>query len=406
MLQNPSTITVDNLTATIRGALLAHPTLTNFVVTGELRELKKHTSGHVYFTLLGENSRVSCAIFKGYASRILLWPKEGEQVAVKGKLDLYAPRGEYKVIGEAMIPIGVGAKARLRAALGKKLETEGLFDPRVKRPLPNFPARVAVITSPTGAALQDVLKLHALRFPKTELIIVPSLMQGSDAKEPILKAFRAVTRLSSLDAVMFVRGGGSRDDLDIFDDEEVVRAVRSCPVPVITGLGHEVDRTFSDDAADFASPTPSGAAERLFPDKEEIKKYLLSRRNTMDNTVKQKIYLLKNTLLGLNNACREAILHRQLAKKKMYLELLGERSLNAVKRKLNEKKLLLQNYAKRLESSSPLKILGRGYTLTEKDGHVVLSVTELSKGDTLQITYSDGQVEARVEDTRKSIKNL
>ena len=225
MLKNPSTITVDNLTATIRGALLAHPTLTNFVVTGELRELKKHTSGHVYFTLLGENSRVSCAIFKGYASRILLWPKEGEQVAVKGKLDLYAPRGEYKVIGEAMIPIGVGAKARLRAALGKKLEAEGLFDPRVKRPLPNFPARVAVITSPTGAALQDVLKLHALRFPKTELIIVPSLMQGSDAKEPILKAFRAVARLSSLDAVMFVDDDVEIEEMDMQSAEDDANTV-------------------------------------------------------------------------------------------------------------------------------------------------------------------------------------
>ncbi|MDO4218927.1 MAG: exodeoxyribonuclease VII large subunit [Synergistaceae bacterium] len=400
MLNKPNTITVDNLTATIRGALLAHPTLTNFVVTGELRELKKHSSGHVYFTLLGENSRVSCAIFKGYASRILLWPKEGEQVAVKGKLDLYAPRGEYKVIGEVMIPIGLGAKSRLRAALGKKLEAEGLFDPRVKRSLPSWPNRVAVITSPTGAALQDVLKLHSLRFPKAELIIVPSLMQGLDAKEPILKAFRAVAHLPLLDAVMFVRGGGSRDDLDIFDEEEVVRAVRSCPVPVITGLGHEIDRTFCDDAADFASPTPSGAAERLFPDREEIKKYLLSRQNTMENTMKQRIFLLKNTLISLNTACREAILHRQLAKKKMYLALIGERSLNAVKRKLSEKKLILQNYAKRLESSSPLKILSRGYAITEKDGHAIASVTDLAKGDVLQITYSDGQAKAKVEEIK------
>ena len=398
MLSKPSTLTVDNLTATIRSALVTNPTLANFVVTGELRELKKHTSGHVYFTLLGENSRVSCAIFKGYASRILVFPKEGEQVAVKGRLDLYAPRGEYKVIGEAMIPIGLGAKARLRAALGKKLEAEGLFDPRNKRPLPRYPKKVALITSPTGAALQDVLKLHSLRFPQTELVIVPSLMQGADAVEPIIRAFRAVSLIPMLDAVMFVRGGGSRDDLDVFDTEEVVRAVRSCPVPVITGLGHEIDRTFSDDAADFASPTPSGAAERLFPNRVEIKKHLLSLRTAMETNARQGVTLLRNNLIAMRDACHEAILHRQLAKKKMHLELIHTRCTNALKGKINTHKLLLQNYAKRLEASSPLKILSKGYALTQKEDRLITSVEQLSVGDMLHITYADGKAKAKVED--------
>ena len=398
MLSKPSTLTVDNLTATIRSALVTNPTLANFVVTGELRELKKHTSGHVYFTLLGENSRVSCAIFKGYASRILVFPKEGEQVAVKGRVDLYAPRGEYKVIGEAMIPIGLGAKARLRAALGKKLQAEGLFDPRNKRPLPRYPKKVAVITSPTGAALQDVLKLHSLRFPQTELVIVPSLMQGADAVEPIIRAFRAVSLIPMLDAVMFVRGGGSRDDLDVFDTEEVVRAVRSCPVPVITGLGHEIDRTFSDDAADFASPTPSGAAERLFPNRVEIKKHLLSLRTAMETNARQGVTLLRNNLIAMRDACHEAILHRQLAKKKMHLELIHTRCTNALKGKISTHKLLLQNYAKRLEASSPLKILSKGYALTQKEDRLVTSVAQLSAGDTLHITYNDGKAKAKVEE--------
>ena len=252
-------VTVDEMTASVREALFREPSLQNLSVRGELLGFKLHTSGHAYFTLLGANSRVACVLFRSYANSVLVWPKDGDEVLVRGKIDVYGARGSYQIYATTLLPLGAGAKARAKEALRLRLEQEGIFDSRLKRPLPRYPERVAVITSPTGAALQDILKLHSLRFPCAELIVIPSLMQGLGAPEEIVRAFELARRIRGLSCVMLARGGGNRDDLDIFDNESVVRAIRLSPVPVITGLGHQIDSTLADMAADAAAPTPSGA---------------------------------------------------------------------------------------------------------------------------------------------------
>lgn len=257
-------VTVDEMTASVREALFREPSLQNLSVRGELLGFKLHTSGHAYFTLLGANSRVACVLFRSYANSVLVWPKDGDEVLVRGKIDVYGARGSYQIYATTLLPLGAGAKARAKEALRLRLEQEGIFDPRLKRPLPRYPERVAVITSPTGAALQDILKLHSLRFPCAELIVIPSLMQGLGAPEEIVRAFELARRIRGLSCVMLARGGGNRDDLDIFDNESVVRAIRLSPVPVITGLGHQIDSTLADMAADAALPRRPGRRSGFF----------------------------------------------------------------------------------------------------------------------------------------------
>ena len=204
------------MTASVKEALFREPSLQNLSVRGELLGFKLHTSGHAYFTLLGENSRVSCVLFRSYASSVLVWPKDGDEVLVRGKVDVYGARGSYQIYAVSLLPLGAGAKARAKEALRMKLEREGIFDLRLKRPLPRYPERVAVITSPTGAALQDVLKLHALRYPCAEIVVIPSLMQGVGAPEEITSAFERARRIRGLSCLMLVRGGGHRARVNVF----------------------------------------------------------------------------------------------------------------------------------------------------------------------------------------------
>ena len=223
MITNNKIITVDEMTASVKEALFREPSLQNLSVRGELLGFKLHTSGHAYFTLLGENSRVSCVLFRSYASSVLVWPKDGDEVLVRGKVDVYGARGSYQIYAVSLLPLGAGAKARAKEALRMKLEREGIFDPRLKRPLPRYPERVAVITSPTSAALQDVLKLHALRYPCAEIVVIPSLMQGVGAPEEITSAFERARRIRGLSCLMLVRGGGNRGNDLTGDDAALLR---------------------------------------------------------------------------------------------------------------------------------------------------------------------------------------
>ncbi len=261
--EKDAVFTVDEVTNKIREAIYASGELQNISVKGELLGCKKHSSGHASFTVIGAEARISCVLFRSNASSVILWPKDGDEVLVRGRVDVYGARGSYQIYATTLLPLGEGAKARAREILFKQLTAEGLFDIRHKRPLPSFPRKVALITSPTGAAVQDVIKIASIRYPASELLVIPSLMQGAAASSEIKEAFSKCAALQDISLVMLVRGGGSRDDLDTFDSEEVVRAVRSCPVPVITGLGHQIDKTLSDLAADAYAPTPSGAAEEF-----------------------------------------------------------------------------------------------------------------------------------------------
>lgn len=393
-------ITVDEMTAAVKEAVLREPSLQNLSVRGELLGFKLHTSGHAYFTLLGHDSRVSCVLFKSYAASVLTWPKDGDEVLVRGKIDVYGARGSYQIYAVSLLPLGIGAKARAKEALRLRLEKEGLFDTRLKRALPRYPSKVAVITSPTGAALQDVLKLHALRFPCAELIVIPSLMQGLEAAEEISLAFEMARRIEDLSCVMLVRGGGNRDDLDVFDDESVVRAVRLSPVPVITGLGHQIDSTLSDLAADAAAPTPSGAAERLFPDGRALDAVLSGSADRMRATLESKLSFAAHNILTLKRDIDSALNTRLILPYSDYIAKAKENLDSAVMRRLRGEEERLAAYAMRLESLSPLALLSRGYSIcTMEGGETIRSVRTLVKGSRIRIRFSDGCAGAVIKDT-------
>lgn len=392
-------VTVDEMTASVREALFREPSLQNLSVRGELLGFKLHTSGHAYFTLLGANSRVACVLFRSYANSVLVWPKDGDEVLVRGKIDVYGARGSYQIYATTLLPLGAGAKARAKEALRLRLEQEGIFDPRLKRPLPRYPERVAVITSPTGAALQDILKLHSLRFPCAELIVIPSLMQGLGAPEEIVRAFELARRIRGLSCVMLARGGGNRDDLDIFDNESVVRAIRLSPVPVITGLGHQIDSTLADMAADAAAPTPSGAAERLFPDGKALDTALLSAARNMRGRLETRIgFMDKNVAATKERLDRDIVRgHQQPAAD--FAARAADSIRDAISRRLRDECSGLAAFAARLANLSPLSLLAKGYSIcTDLTGTVIRSAASLKTGGVVRIILNDGSAEAVVKE--------
>lgn len=404
-INSPAIITVDEMTASVREALFREPALKNLSIRGELLGFKLHTSGHAYFTLLGANSRVSCVLFRSYASSVLVWPKDGDEVLVRGKIDVYGARGAYQIYATTLLPLGAGAKARAKEALKARLEQEGLFDTRLKRPLPRYPQRVAVITSPTGAALQDVLKLHALRYPCAEIVIIPSLMQGLGAEEEIVRAFEAARRLSGLSCIMLVRGGGSRDDLDIFDNEFVTRAVRLSPVPVITGLGHQIDSTLADLAADAAAPTPSGAAERLFPDSKQLSAGIANAALIMRRGLERRIGFIDKNLQSAASRMYGALSRGLLQPSESLLSRAGSSLEADIANRLRSEEQRLLACAARLDNLSPLSILSRGYSIcTNEKGGVIRTAKSLSAGEEISIRFGFGSARARVESTNINMK--
>ena len=238
-------------------------------VEGELSNLAQPSSGHWYFSLKDRDAQLRCAMFRQRNSSVGFTPRAGQQVLVRGRVSLYEPRGDYQFIAEHMEEAGVGALKREFERLKAKLAAEGLFAPELKRSLPRIPKRIGVVTSPTGAAIRDILHILARRFPPASVLIYPSPVQGEAAVPALIESLRLAGERRECDVLIVARGGGSLEDLWAFNDERLARAIRACPIPVVSGIGHEVDFTIADFVADVRAPTPSGAAELVVPDRKE-----------------------------------------------------------------------------------------------------------------------------------------
>jgi len=390
---------VDQLTKYIKDLLEQDPNLRFLRVIGELFDFKIHSSGHVYFTILGKESRLNCVLFKSDARDIPRWPQKGDLVAVEGRVGLYPPRGAYQLYAKRLMPIGKGAIARAKEELKDRLEKEGLFDVRLKRPIPKLPLKAAIITSPTGAAVKDVIKVSSVRFPQCELVIVPCLVQGLDAPSSIIEAIRRVNFIKGVDVALLVRGGGSRDDLNPFDDETVVRAVRLCPVPIVTGLGHEVDLTLADMAADFSAPTPSAAAERTFPDRKALLQNLEGVKNSLVSLMKMKI---KDRASSLENAwshtCR-LVKDNYLWRGQSALNTLSKDLVKVTQRQLENYAYFLGRVSDALDAASPLKLLAKGFVFCkDEEGNKISSTEKVSVGQNIIVQLLDGDIKACVSD--------
>ena len=390
-----SEMTVDDLNLYIQGMFQSDLMLRTVAVEGEIAEFKQHTSGHCYFTLLGEETRISCALFKRDAEALPQWPRNGDSVLVDGSVGAYPQRGVYQLYARRIHPVGAGAIDRARQELKMRLEAEGLFSPDVKRPIPPYPSRAAVVTSATGAALRDVLRISARRYPLCEIVVVPTLVQGADAPEAIAWALARTASLGRLDCVLLVRGGGSREDLIPFDDERVVRAVRACPWPVVSGVGHEVDETLCDLAADLRASTPSAAAELVFPDRITLLSQVHEIEGALTGAMLRRIETLRGRCRHVVERMR-MVLERRLSVERGALRSRFRSLTSAMALRLSEAKREVAVRAARLDALSPLTVLSRGFVTAERGRRRILSVRDLAPGEDVSLRFADGRAECLV----------
>jgi exodeoxyribonuclease VII large subunit len=431
----PQVLSVETLNRLIRGQIESR--FTQVWVKGELSNFKAHTSGHFYFSLKDSNSQIRAVMFRGYNAKLKFRPHDGLEVLIRGKVTVFEPRGEYQITCDTMEPVGAGALQKAFEQLKEKLKKEGLFDPSRKRPLPNLPRHVAIVTSPTGAAIRDILNILQRRARGIEVTIVPTLVQGEAAAPALREAFQKATQLPGVEVVIVGRGGGSIEDMWCFNDEGLARLIAQSPVPVISAVGHEIDFTISDFVADVRAPTPSAAAELVIKSAEEVMNKVMSLRRlllfAMDRilkTAKQKIIILNHRLIDpqrriqdliqrnddLSSRLNQAILRylqrrrdgitlltrrlgtpeHLLLQKRSRLDALHLKLKMAGERTLTQKRYRLERLMGVMDSLSPLRVVERGYSLVTKDGQLVKSVSQVHKGDHIELQVTDGKISAQV----------
>ena len=369
-------LSVSDLTGAIKEVL--ETALPPVRVAGELSNVVRARSGHLYATLKDDAAQIRVVMWKGKASRLRFEPKDGLAVICEGSVEVYAPRGAYQLILASMAPVGVGALELAFRQLQEKLAAEGLFGADRKRPLPAFPRRLALVTSPTGAAVRDALQVLARRWRGTDVTVVPTAVQGNGAAKQIAAALRTAGALPGVEVVLLVRGGGSLEDLWAFNEEPVARAVAACPVPVVCGVGHEIDVTIADLVADRRALTPSEAAELAVPDGREIDDFLAHAADRLP-----------------------AALRRRVQTEAQRLDELASRFAAAGRRRVERAADDFDRLGGRLHALSPLAVLGRGYSVTQRAGAVLTDAAEVTVGDGVTTRLARGSIRCEVLETTK-----
>ncbi len=369
-------------------------------VAGEVSNFARPQSGHCYLTLKDDRAQMRAVLWRGAAARLRFDLNDGLEVICRGHLDLYAPRGSYQLVIDEIVPRGVGALELALRQLREKLAREGLFDPARKRPLPTLVRRIAVVTSPTGAAIHDFLQVLARRWRGADVLVVPVRVQGEGAAAEIAAAIETVNRLPTpFDCLVVTRGGGSMEDLWAFNEEPVVRAIAASRIPVVSAIGHEIDVTLSDLAADLRALTPSEAAERVAPAAEELIAGLRQVERRLAAALRGRAAAARSRLdaVGRHPAFRRPF--QKVFDLARRLDELDVRVFRAVRGRLRLLRQRIDLSAGRLDSLSPLAVLGRGYSLTHRtaDGRLIRAAVELSPGDEITTRFAAGQAVSRVE---------
>jgi exodeoxyribonuclease VII large subunit len=371
-------------------------------VVGEVRNLGRPSSGHIYFTLADDRGQLRAALFRGTARRLVFEPEEGLEVLVYGDLTVFEPRGDLQLVVRRLEPRGVGALQVAFEQLRRRLESEGLFAAARKRPLPTHPERIGVVTSPTGAALRDVLEVTGRRWPGIPILVAPTRVQGHGAEQEVAAALDTLTGREGVSLVLLVRGGGSLEDLQPFNTEEVARAIARSPVPVVAGVGHEVDVTIADLVADLRAPTPSAAAELAVPDRGALAGDLRARWQRLGRALRTRLDFEAARLTGAESALRA---HSPAARLSLQRERLSaaSRALGAsVRARVGSARHRLGEAGARLGSLSPLAVLGRGYGIVRRsvDGAIVREAGDVQGGDELSIRVDRAEIRAEVRSVR------
>jgi|SaaInlStandDraft_5_1057022.scaffolds.fasta_scaffold17421_1 exodeoxyribonuclease VII large subunit len=437
-------LSVSDLNKEIKGMLEGR--FPKFWIKAEISNFKAHTSGHFYFSLKDAKSQISAVMFKGVNSKLKFRPESGMEVMVRGRVTVYEPRGNYQIFCEKMEPVGAGALQIAFDQLKSKLLKEGLFDRTIKKQIPDLCTRIAIVTSPTGAAIRDMIHVLHRRFKGAEILVVPAMVQGPVAKTSIVQGIQAVNRIhqqNPFDVLIVGRGGGSVEDLWAFNEEIVARAIVASEVPVVSAVGHEVDYTISDFVADLRAPTPSAAAEVVVKNVVDLKDRLGFYKNQMRSVIVNKIVTKRQNLNQLKRdlvdpqrklqdlvlrcdellTSMEKVIQQKISNNKMQVHLAVERMGTPLDRlklvwqrqqqlALRLSQLIQQSLRVRgerlkhnismLDSLSPLKVLERGFSLVKLEDKIVRSYKDVKKGDLITINLHQGQLTSEVKEIKKS----
>lgn len=389
--------TVSQLNNYIKGIIDDDFVLNNIHVEAEISNFKAHSSGHMYFTIKDEYSAMSAVMFRSAAQRLKFTPENGLKVSIYGYISVYEKTGQYQLYAEIMEPSGIGSLYLEYERLKERLEKVGLFDQKHKKAIPPFPKCVAVITSPTGAAVRDVIRISKRRNPNVRLVVVPALVQGMSAGDDIVRAIKEVNLWGKADVIILGRGGGSIEDLWAFNEEKVARAVFESEIPIISAVGHETDFTITDFIADLRASTPSAAAELAVPEMKGMTDKLLGIDRRLENAFNKKFLEAKNRYNLAISAVSFKRFPQKIYETEIYVENLEKRLNNAMLYKKDNIKNRFLRARDKLEAISPVNILKRGYSLAyDKDNRVIKSSSQVDCGDKIRLVLDEGEIQAEV----------
>ncbi|HOJ77200.1 MAG TPA: exodeoxyribonuclease VII large subunit [Bacillota bacterium] len=390
-------LTVSALTLALKRLLEESVNLEDVWIKGEISNFTPHSSGHLYFTLKDANARLSCVMFRSQARSLKFKPENGQAIVVTGKISIYEKSGNYQLYVERMELDGVGNLYQAFEELKQKLNAEGLFAPERKRLLPELPQRVGIITSPTGAAVQDMIKILRRRRPNLDILIIPALVQGSEAPLSLVRALKQAAAISDLDLIIIGRGGGSIEELWAFNDERVARAIANHPQPVISAVGHETDFTIADFVADLRAPTPSAAAELAVPDQQAYCRNLDILCKRLNLSLKRRLQSERQHLVNLITKRVFAKPQLLVDQRRQNLNILRERLIGLSTQHLQIKRERFSKVVGKLDALSPLATLQRGYSIARKnDGAVISDVKQVNVAEQINVKLAVGSLACQV----------
>ena len=396
-------LSVTQINEYIRALLAQDEVLSMICVRGEISNLTLHRSGHIYFTLKDETSVLKAVMFRSSAQRVKFALKEGMNVIVYGRISLYTPSGQYQLYAEDIQPDGIGALYIAYEQIKEKLQKEGLFDSSRKKAIPKLPSTVGIITSPTGAAIHDMINVMGRRFPLTKLVLYPALVQGDTAYKSLIAGVEYFNKTKSADVIIIGRGGGSMEDLWAFNNVELAYAIAKSEIPVISAVGHESDYTICDFVADLRAPTPSAAAELAVPNVLTVKNDLNKNILSVEKTLISKIQSYRKHLNVLSSARVLTSKENLLDEYKMKISLVSDKLDASMQNILRDRKHTYGILCAKLNAISPLNTLSRGYAIVQNDGgEAIASVTNIKIGDRVNILLGNGNIGAIVEEINEN----
>ncbi len=394
--KTPKVLSVSQLNFYIKSLVENDARLNVVFVTGEISNLTNHyRSGHIYLSIKDDRSVLKAVMFAGNARNLRFKPDNGMKVICRGRIAVYEPSGQYQLYIEDMQPDGVGALTLAYEQLKQTLAAKGLFDSSHKKTIPKFPKTIGIITSPTGAAVQDIRNILNRRYPCADIVMCPVLVQGENSPIQLVNAVQMLDKYNACDVIIIGRGGGSIEDLWAFNSEELAYAIYNCNIPVISAVGHETDFTICDFVSDLRAPTPSAAAELAVPDMDELRTYYMSQLQYISSIMNLKIKHSDNSVSELNRRLLSVSPQTQIYEYERKFDSCKAFLQHCMNDLIVKKSGMITNAASKLESLNPMSVLSRGYSIAEKDGSVITSKLMINKDDLFTVRFSDGEIIAK-----------